>query len=62
MCEADSYTVLHSTFRWQVPADFNIGEACCARWARETPDAIAIRHEREDGCDHQTAASYRQQS
>jgi acetyl-CoA synthetase len=58
MREADSYPALHSTFRWQVPADFNIGEACCGRWARETPDAIAIRHEREDGT--RRTCSYRQ--
>ncbi|KQU73384.1 MULTISPECIES: acyl-CoA synthetase [unclassified Rhizobacter] len=58
MREADSYATLHSSFRWQVPADFNIGEACCGRWARETPDAIAIRHEREDGT--RRTCSYRQ--
>lgn len=58
MREADSYTDLHSSFRWQVPADFNIAEACCARWARETPDAIAIRHEHEDGT--RRTCSYRQ--
>lgn len=58
MREADSYPALHSSFRWQVPADFNIGEACCARWARETPDAIAIRHEHEDGT--RRTCSYRQ--
>src|SRR4051812_49082419 len=58
MREADSYPALHSNFRWQVPADFNIGEACCGRWARETPDAIAVRHEREDGT--RRTCSYRQ--
>lgn len=40
---------LHGDFRWQVPADFNIAQACCGRWARETPQAIAIRWEHEDG-------------
>ena len=45
----DPYAVLHASFRWQVPADFNLAEACCARWARDTPDAVAIRHEQEDG-------------
>jgi len=58
MTVPDAYQTLHSTFRWQVPADFNIGEACCGRWARETPDAIAIRHEREDGT--RRTCSYRQ--
>ena len=45
----DRHAELHAGFRWQVPADFNIAEACCTRWARETPDAVAIRHEHEDG-------------
>jgi len=55
---ADTYHALHSSFRWQVPADFNLAEACCARWARDTPDAIAIRHEHEDGT--RRTCSYRQ--
>ena len=58
MTAVDAYRSLHASFRWQVPADFNIGEACCGRWARETPDAIAIRHEREDGT--RRTCSYRQ--
>ncbi|MBT9500145.1 MAG: AMP-binding protein [Burkholderiaceae bacterium] len=45
----DHYRQLHGQFRWQVPAGFNIAEVCCARWARHTPHAIAIRYEHEDG-------------
>ena len=45
----DAHAELHAQFRWQVPAHFNIAEACCARWARERPEAVAIRAEREDG-------------
>ena len=45
----DRYAELHHGFRWAVPALFNIAQACCARWALEAPDTIAIRHEREDG-------------
>jgi len=45
----DRYAELHAGFRWQVPADFNIAEVCCARWARERPDSVAIRFEAEDG-------------
>jgi len=45
----DRHAELHRDFRWLVPADFNIAEVCCARWARDTPDAIAIRWEHEDG-------------
>ncbi len=45
----DRYAELHAGFRWQVPARFNIAEACCGRWARRKPQAVAIRWEREDG-------------
>ena len=45
----DDYAALHAGFRWQVPERFNIAEVCCTRWARKTPDAVAIRYQREDG-------------
>jgi len=45
----DRYAELHAGFRWHVPADFNIADACCTRWAKERPDAVAIRFEAEDG-------------
>jgi acetyl-CoA synthetase len=32
-----------------VPAHFNIAQVCCGRWARRTPQAVAIRWEHEDG-------------
>ncbi|MFG6462623.1 acyl-CoA synthetase [Roseateles sp. DXS20W] len=46
----DRYEPLHAAFRWQVPDDFNIAEACCGRWARETPKATAIHFDSESGC------------
>ncbi|MFG6486924.1 acyl-CoA synthetase [Roseateles sp. BYS78W] len=46
----DRYAQLHAAFRWQVPDDFNIAEACCGRWARETPKATAIYFDSESGC------------
>jgi acetyl-CoA synthetase len=46
---SDAYAALYSGFRWHVPERFNIAEVCCTRWARATPDAIAIRYQREDG-------------
>jgi acetyl-CoA synthetase len=49
MTDTDRYDAIHREFRWHVPARFNIGEVCCARWARDTPDAVAIRYEHEDG-------------
>jgi len=46
----DRYEQLHAAYRWQVPDDFNIAEACCGRWARETPKATAIYFDSESGC------------
>jgi acetyl-CoA synthetase len=34
-----AYAGLHSAFAWQVPAHFNMAQACCARWAAQ-PDAF----------------------
>jgi acetyl-CoA synthetase len=48
--QEDPYLALHGGFRWQVPALFNIAEACCGRWARDTPEAIAILFESDSGC------------
>ena len=47
----DDYERLHREFRWHVPQDFNIAEACCGRWARDPAGAsrVAVLHEREDG-------------
>ncbi len=45
----DVYADLHAGFRWQVPEKFNIAEVCAARWARDTPQAVAIHYEHEDG-------------
>ncbi len=51
---------LHAGFRWQVPARFNIAQACCSRWAHDQATArrIAIAWEREDG--RRGTISYRQ--
>lgn len=46
----DRYEQLHAGFRWQVPPDFNIAEACCGRWARDTPNAPAVYFDSESGC------------
>jgi acetyl-CoA synthetase len=34
-----AYAQLHGGFAWQVPEQFNMAQACCARWAA-LPDAI----------------------
>jgi acetyl-CoA synthetase len=49
MAQPDHYDTLYRDFRWQVPPLFNIAEVCCARWARQTPDATAIVFEHENG-------------
>ena len=46
---ADHHAQLHRQFRWQVPSHFNMAEVCCGRWARDTPQSIAIRFEHEHG-------------
>src|SRR5690349_23366073 len=45
----DRYAEIHAAFRWSVPERYNIAHECCTRWARATPDAVAIRWEHEDG-------------
>ena len=45
----DRYEAIYREFRWHVPSSFNIAAHCCARWARRTPDAVAVRYEHEDG-------------
>ena len=45
----DRYAALHASFRWHVPARFNLAEVCCRRWARDTPEGTAVIWQREDG-------------
>jgi acetyl-CoA synthetase len=44
-----SYDELYGSFRWVVPARFNIGHAICDRHAAAMPDAPALIHEDSDG-------------
>src|SRR5512145_566276 len=44
----DQYRALYDDFRWHVPREFNIAEACCRRWAQET-SRIALHCEDEAG-------------
>ncbi len=41
----DNHAALHAGFGWQVPASFNITQACCTRWAQGADAAarIAVR-------------------
>jgi acetyl-CoA synthetase len=44
----DRYAEIHSAHRWEVPADFNIAAACCARWASDRA-RFALYWEDESG-------------
>ncbi|HET7794159.1 MAG TPA: AMP-binding protein, partial [Rhizobacter sp.] len=51
-----AYDQLHRGFHWKLPKRFNIADVCCGRWARETPEAVAVFYEHENGqtlqCDY----------
>jgi acetyl-CoA synthetase len=44
----DRYREVYDSFRWQVPARFNIAHGCCRRWAHE-PSRLALYWEDEGG-------------
>ena len=43
------YAALYRSFRWQVPARYNIGIDACDRWAEIDPGRTAILNVRADG-------------
>ena len=45
---ADHYAKLHAAHRWDVPAQFNIAQACCGRWAQDRT-RFALYWEDESG-------------
>jgi acetyl-CoA synthetase len=45
---SDRYDELYKSFRWEVPARYNIARGCCARWA-EDRSRIALHWEDESG-------------
>ena len=49
----DRYNELYASFRWEVPARYNIARDCCGRWAQER-SRIALHWEDESGA----AATY----
>ncbi len=61
----DNHAALHAGFGWQVPASFNIAQACCTRWA-QGPDArtrIAVRaHGQGAGSDTLSYAQLQQRA
>ena len=46
---ARDYDALYRSFRWQVPAQYNIGLDVCDRWAASEPGRTAILNLRADG-------------
>jgi len=44
----DRYREIYAGFRWQVPARFNMAQACCSRHAGD-PDRLALTWEDESG-------------
>src|SRR5712691_4452786 len=46
---ARGYHALCRSFRWTVPAHYNIGVDACDRWAQREPDRVAIFDVRADG-------------
>ncbi|MFZ6871057.1 acyl-CoA synthetase [Undibacterium sp. Di27W] len=49
--QVDHYEQLYHEFRWDVPSNFNIAEACCHRWAAKHKHAkkTAILYEDSEG-------------
>jgi acetyl-CoA synthetase len=47
--EARDYDALYRSFRWQVPAQYNIGVDVCDRWAEIAPERTAILDVGADG-------------
>jgi acetyl-CoA synthetase len=47
--QSRSYPEIVRNFRWQVPAEFNIGVEVCDRWAERDPGKLAIVAVRADG-------------
>jgi acetyl-CoA synthetase len=44
----DRYAEIHAGWRWEVPPDFNLAQACCGRWAGDRA-RFALYWEDEDG-------------
>ncbi len=49
LTRAESYEALRASFRWRVPARYNIGVDACDKWAEREPGRLALIHRRADG-------------
>ncbi|MAM60981.1 AMP-binding protein [Maritimibacter sp. UBA3975] len=45
------WAALRRAFRWNIPDDFNMAEACCDSWARAEPERVAFTHVGENARD-----------
>ncbi len=59
---AATYDSLRGTFRWDVPAAYNIGVDVCDRWADCAPDRVALIQAAEDGAVEYTYGTLQAQS
>lgn len=46
---APSYDALYNAFRWDIPARFNIADACCSQWAKRDKTRVALHHVHANG-------------
>ena len=49
MHETDPHSSIHQAFRWNVPEDFNIAQACCTRWASDPKRIAILDHDGPEG-------------
>jgi acetyl-CoA synthetase len=45
----DTFEALRRDFRWNIPADFNIGRAVADDWAMTAPERVCLQHFSPDG-------------
>lgn len=45
----DTFEALRRDFRWNIPADFNIGRAVADNWALKAPERVCLQHFSPDG-------------
>ena len=53
----DTFEALRRDFRWDIPADFNIGRVVSDDWAAKAPERICLQHFSPDG-DHLESIGY----
>ena len=54
----DQHASLCDSFRWQIPAQFNIGQECCHRWTSSSADARRIALFAENASGDRTVWTY----